>query len=144
MLVMTERGSTVLAAFTRRSRQNGGKERIGQNTTAVGGRLSSSNEDVQGENRGGEWGRASSTPRHTNHKVVEMGEGSAGTGNGDMPPRVETRGEQWTAVSCDRSMSRDRICEDVFSGEISAKTYSERRTEGCKKDEKDTEKEERV
>ena len=41
-------------------------------------------------------------------------------------------------------MSRDRICEDVFSEEISAKTYSARRTEGCKKDEKDNEKEERV
>ena len=40
--------------------------------------------------------------------------------------------------------SRDRICEEVFSGEISAKAYSERRTEGCKKDEKDTEKEKRV
>ena len=40
--------------------------------------------------------------------------------------------------------SRDGICEEVFSGEISAKAYSERRMEGCKKDKKDTEKEERV
>ena len=33
-------------------------------------------------------------PRHTNHKVVEMGEGSVGAGNGDISPRVKSLGEQ--------------------------------------------------